>query len=314
MLDWRLSDEPIADDEDEDMKDPEKRKQVKCTIFLGYTSNLISCGMREIFRFLVKNKMVDCIVTTAGGVEEDFIKCLAPTYLGDFKLPGADLRSRGLNRIGNMLVPNSNYCLFDDWLVGGGILDQMKKEQDEEGVRWTPSKFIHRLGREIDNEESVYYWAYKNDIPVFCPGLTDGSIGDMLFFHTYKNPGLVVDIVGDIRRINDLALNARQSGCIILGGGIPKHHIMNANLMREGADYTVIISTAQEFDGSDAGARPDEAVSWGKIKSTAHPVKIYAEATLVFPILVGMTFARRFWAEKKRAACLTEKRDPADEE
>lgn len=79
---------------------------------------------------------------------------------------------------------------------------------------------------------------------------------------------------------------------IILGGGVIKHHICNANLMRNGADYAVFINTGQEFDGSDAGARPDEAVSWGKIRANAKSVKVSADATLVFPLLVAETFAR----------------------
>jgi deoxyhypusine synthase len=57
-----------------------------CTIFLGHTSNMISCGVRETIRFLVKNKMVDCIVTTCGGIEEDFMKCMAPAYMGKFEV------------------------------------------------------------------------------------------------------------------------------------------------------------------------------------------------------------------------------------
>ena len=65
------------------------------TLFLGYTSNLISSGLREVIKFLAKNKMVDCIVTTAGGIEEDFVKCLGPTVLGDFELDGASLRKKG---------------------------------------------------------------------------------------------------------------------------------------------------------------------------------------------------------------------------
>ena len=73
--------------------------------------------------------------------------------------------------------------------------DINKVEQKEEGVVWTPSKMIARLGKEIDNPDSVYYWCYKNNIPVFSPAITDGSLGDMIYFHTYKNPGLVVDIV-----------------------------------------------------------------------------------------------------------------------
>lgn len=246
--------------------------------------------MRESIRFLVEHKHVSCLVTTAGGIEEDLIKCLGPTYLGAFNLDGKELRSKGLNRIGNLLVPNDNYCKFEDWVIP--ILDQALKEQQEEGTIWTPSTLIHRLGREINDESSVLYWAYKNEIPVFCPALTDGSLGDMIYFHSFKNPGLIVDIAADIRRINTIAVRAKRTGMLILGGGVIKHHISNANLMRNGADYAVYINTGQEFDGSDSGARPDESVSWGKLKSDAQAVKIYADATLVFPLLVAGTFAK----------------------
>lgn len=262
-----------------------------CTIFLGFTSNLISSGVRETIRYLVQHGMVDVLVTTAGGVEEDLIKCLAPTYIGDFSLRGRDLRQNGINRIGNLLVPNDNYCKFEDWLMP--ILDQMVDEQETQGVRWTPSRMIARLGKEINNPESVCYWAQKNKIPVLSPALTDGSLGDMIFFHSYKRPGLVLDIVEDLRLINTQAIFARKTGMIILGGGLVKHHIANANLMRNGADFSVYVNTAQEFDGSDSGARPDEAVSWGKIRMDATPVKVYADASLVFPLLVAETFAQR---------------------
>ncbi|KIY73727.1 Deoxyhypusine synthase [Cylindrobasidium torrendii FP15055 ss-10] len=290
MRKWRLSDEPVADDEDEDLKTHESRSQVKCNVFLGYTSNLISSGLRELILYLVKYKHVSALVTTAGGIEEDFIKCLGKTYLADFHMDGADLRRRGMNRIGNLIVPNDNYCKFEDWLMP--ILDTMLAEQKETGQVWTPSTFIHRLGKEINNEESVYYWAYKNNIPVFCPALTDGSLGDMLYFHSFKSPGLVVDIVQDIRNLNELARKSRKAGMIILGGGVCKHQIANAMLIRNGADYSVYINTGQEFDGSDSGARPEEAISWGKIKAGSESVKVFADATLVFPLLVAGTFAK----------------------
>ncbi|NWT33481.1 DHYS synthase, partial [Cardinalis cardinalis] len=96
----------------------------------------------------------------------------------------------------------------------------------------------------------------------------------------------------DLRLINTQAIFAHKTGMIILGGGLVKHHIANANLMRNGADFSVYVNTAQEFDGSDSGARPDEAVSWGKIRVDATPVKVYADASLVFPLLVAETFAR----------------------
>lgn len=285
MIEKRL--EPTEANEANE-SDPSSTKP-GCTIFLGYTSNLISSGVRESIRYLAEHKMVDVIVTTAGGIEEDLIKCLAHTYLGDFSLSGKELRQRGINRIGNLLVPNDNYCKFEDWLIP--ILDQMLLEQNTEGTHWTPSKMIHRLGKEINNPDSVYYWAYKNDIPVFSPALTDGSLGDMIYFHSFKNPGLVLDIVEDIRRMNSQAVFAKKTGMIILGGGLVKHHIANANLMRNGADFSVFVNTGQEFDGSDSGARPDEAVSWGKIRTDAKPVKVYADASLVFPLIVAQTFA-----------------------
>ena len=291
MLDWDLSKEPVAADEDEEYLSEESRQKVKCTIFLAHTSNMISSGMREYIRYLVQHKMVQAICTSAGGIEEDFIKCLAPTRLGDYELDGRELRAQGLNRIGNMIMPNDNYCLFEEWFTP--ILEKMHDEQEKDKINWTPSKIINRLGKEINDERSVYYWAYKNDIPVFCPALTDGSLGDMLYFHSWTRGGFVVDIVEDIRRLNDLALKARKSGVIVLGGGTPKHHVMNANLMRNGADYCVYIGTGQEFDGSDSGAKPDEAVSWGKVKVWSRPVKVYSDATLVFPFLVAKCFATR---------------------
>jgi len=171
-------------------------------------------------------------------------------------------------------------------------LDKMLDDQERNGVKWTPSKIIQRLGEEIDNPESIYYWTSKNNIPVFSPALTDGSLGDMLFFHSFKRPGLIVDILEDLRHINRLAMRSVNTGMIILGGGLIKHHICNANLMRNGADFSLFVNTSSEFDGSDSGARPDEAISWGKIKKDASPVKVYGETSLIFPLLVAETFAR----------------------
>jgi len=174
------------------------------------------------------------------------------------------------------------------------ILDKLLEEQKEKGTVWTPSKIIHRLGLEINHKESIYYWAAKNNIPVYSPALTDGSLGDMLFFHSFKNPGLVVDILGDLRGVNKLAMKSVNTGMIILGGGLIKHHICNANLMRNGANFSLFVNTSSEFDGSDSGARPDEAISWGKIRKDATPVKIYGETSLIFPLLVAETFARDY--------------------
>ncbi|XP_059149142.1 deoxyhypusine synthase-like [Physella acuta] len=268
------------------------RRQTNCTIMLGYTSNMVSSGNREVIRFLAQHNMIDCIVTSAGGIEEDFIKCFSSFYMGDFKLKGSELIKKSHNRTGNLLVPNSNYCRLHEWM--DPILDTMLQEQ-KQGTEWTPSKLIWRLGKEVNNPESIYYWAYRNKIPVFCPAITDGAIGDVLYFHRHKHPGysLKLDLVADVQEVNDIALFSFNTGVIILGGGVIKHHILNANIFRCGTDFCVYVNTGNEFDGSDAGASPDEAVSWGKISTSCKPVKIVADATLIFPVLVGQTFAKR---------------------
>ena len=293
MLNWRVPAELQESCSRGNAENDVVGRSDKCKIFLGYTSNLVSAGVREQIRYLVEHKMVDVLVTTAGGVEEDLIKCLAPTYVGDFYMSGSDLRSKGINRAGNMLIPNSNYCAFEDWVMP--ILQKMLQQQTAEGYLWTPSRVIRTLGKEINHKNSICYWAAVNNIPIFCPALTDGSLGDMLYFHTYKSPGLVIDIVHDIRTMNDHAMKAspRKTGVIILGGGVPKHHICNANLMKNGADFAVYLNTAQEYDGSDSGARPDEAVSWGKIRTDATPVKVHGDASILFPLLISQTFAKQ---------------------
>jgi deoxyhypusine synthase len=192
MRAWRLSDVPYNElTDDPSLASPEVRQRIRARIFLAFTSNQISSGQREIIRYLVQRKMVDVLITTAGGIEEDLIKCLQPTFIGDFSLKGKDLRQQGINRIGNLLVPNQNYCDFEDWV--SPILHQMHDEQDqatqryilqaaavatatttastsenkqiflgdldEERFVWTPSKVIERLGNEINHPDSVLYWA-----------------------------------------------------------------------------------------------------------------------------------------------------------
>lgn len=287
--------------------------RARFVLFLGYTSNMVSCGNRELIRFLVQHKLVDVLVTSAGGVEEDLIKCLKPTLLLPPNASGlvddVELRRKGCNRIGNLAVPNANYCAFEDWLMP--ILDQMLVEQNSGGALWTPSRVIRRLGLEIANEDSIYYWAARNDIPVFCPALTDGSLGDMLFFHSYRSippaAPLRIDIVADVRRINLLAMRAAEAGMLILGGGVIKHHIANACLMRNGAEHAVFINTGMEWDGSDAGASPEEAKSWGKIRGSARAVKVCGEASMLFPLVVGAAFL----PAARRASVSGRRRDDA---
>jgi deoxyhypusine synthase len=272
----------------------EEMRKENATIFLGYTSNMVSSGIREIIKYLVKNKMVHVLVTTAGGVEEDIIKTLKPFAIGLFNVSGRSMFEKGINRTGNIFIPNDRYLYFEKFI--NPFLDRLYAEQ-KQGKVHTPSDIARELGKEIaseqNHEDSILYWAYKNNIPVFCPALTDGSFGDLVYFMKQRHPDFNIEIAGDTKKIVDCALNAEKAGAIILGSGVAKHFILNANIFREGVEYAVYINTAEEYDGSDSGAQTEEAITWGKIKTTAQHVKVHADATIVFPLLVAATFGKK---------------------
>lgn len=262
----------------------------KATIYLGYTSNLVTSGIRDVIRYLAEHKKVDVIVTTAGGIEEDIIKCLGDFKLGKFSASGEMLREQGVNRAGNILIPNSRYCKFEDFMRP--ILQKLYDEQ-KAGKTITVSEFVKVLGREINNPNSIYYWCWKNEIDVYCPAITDGSIGDMIHFFMYEHPDFKIDIASDIHKLNEFTITRKKTGIILLGKGIMKHHICNTNMMRNGADYSVYVNTGEEWDGADSNARPDEAVSWGKISDKGEAVKVFGDATILFPLMVAKTFAKK---------------------
>ena len=272
----------------------------KAFIFLGYTSNMVSSGNRDIIRYLVKHKMVNVCVTTCGGVEEDIIKCLGDFYLGDFRASGQELRKKGINRIGNIFVSNNRYIEFEEFLQP--LLEEIYKEQKNKNKIITPSELIWKIGEKINNEKSICYWCWKNKIRIFCPAIQDGALGDNIYFFKHKKNDFVVDIAEDIKILNDTTIGLKKSGVIILGAGVVKHSILNANMLRNGCDYAVYINTNEEYDGSDSGARPEEAVSWGKIKpeseanseneSKSNSIKVFGDATILFPILVAESFIR----------------------
>ena len=117
------------------------------------------------------------------------------------------------------------------------------KQNLEKGEVFTPSMIIKELSKSLHDESTALYWAYKNDVPVYCPAFTDGFIGECLFEYNLAHPGFIIDAARDIFWLNKTPHRAKATGAIILGGGVVKHHIMNANLMRNGADFLVLVNT-----------------------------------------------------------------------
>ncbi len=264
------------------------------TIFLAFTSNMGTCGVREQIKYLAKNKFVNIMVTSVGAIEEDIIKCFKPFVLGDFRAPGAILREDGINRTGNIFIPNDRYIYFERFM--NIFLERIYQKQKETNKIIGIKEFVYEIGRELElqgvdkKESSFTYWAYKNNIPFFCPALLDGSLGDMTYFFKKNNPEFKIDTSEYIVEITDLGLNCDKMAIIAIGGGVPKHVVANVGLFREGVEYCVYINTGLEMEGSNVGAPIDEAISWGKIKPNAQKIKVEAEASIVFPLIVAGAF------------------------
>lgn len=262
-------------------------------IFLSFTSNMISCGVREVITSLVREKKVAVISTSAGGIEEDIIKSIQPFHLGSFSASGEMLFDSGITRYGNVYATTAHYAYFEQFMQE--VFTELYEKQKETKIPCTPSDIAHLMGKKIAEKkhkyrESYLYWAQKHDIPVYCPGIVDGSIGDLLYFFKQKHKDFVLDVSLDHKRIIDYVLTCEKTAGIIIGGGISKHYILNANIFKEGFDYTVYISTAQSYDGSDSGASPEEAVSWAKIKVNSPRIKVQCDASLAFPIFAYGVF------------------------
>lgn len=269
-------------------------RREKVPVFLAFTSNMISSGMREIIAYLVKNKYVAVLCTAGGGVEEDAIKAHTPFYVGDFDVAGRALFEAGVGRIGNIYVTNEHYAYFEFFIRE--VFDELLKEQKADQKPITPSKICRMMGRfigekkEYDEKNSYLYWAYKNNVPVYSPGIIDGAIGDIAYFYRKAHPEFVIDPLADHLKLIDYILNCGKTGGIVLGGGISKHYTLNTQIFREGFDYAVYISTASPADASDSGGNQEEAITWAKLKPEALKVKVYCEASIAFPLLVAGAF------------------------
>ncbi|WP_414836616.1 deoxyhypusine synthase [Candidatus Nanohalococcus occultus] len=262
-------------------------------IFLTFTSNIISSGLREAVAYLAKEDFVDVIITSSGSHTEDVIKTAKEFKMGSWDADEAALREQGINRLGNIYVESDNYVWLEQWLNS-----EVFPEFFEEKKMRTPTEVAKALGEavgedeELEQKDSFLYHASENEIPVFCPALIDAEIGDYMFYYRQEQDEEIgIEILDDWDKLIHEAVEAETTGIISVGDGVPKHQAIMSNLFRGGTDYAVYISTGMEGDGSLSGAPPKEAVSWGKIKEkTRNYTQVEAEATLVFPLLVASSF------------------------
>ncbi|MBD3203561.1 deoxyhypusine synthase [Candidatus Woesearchaeota archaeon] len=258
-----------------------KMKKNGATIFFTFTSNMATSGLRGFFAQLIELGLVDVIVTTIGGMEEDIMKAYGENFLiGKFVPDDLELYEKGINRVGNIFIRNESYLNFEDTI--SKLLEKLYNKKS----RWSPSELLSEIGKKTNDDSSILYQAATNKVPIFCPGITDGAFGFHLYMIQQKHPDFVIDVVSDFSNILFTTSHDEKKGLISLGGGISKHHAILATLINGGLDYAVYLTTSRSTSGSMSGATTNEAKSWGKIKDDSDAVTVIGDVTFTFPLVM----------------------------
>ena len=258
-----------------------KMKKDGCKIYLTFTSNMVTSGLRGFFAQLIKLNLIDVVVTTVGGLEEDIMKANKEDFvIGSFSEDDVELYEKGVNRVGNLFIRTESYAKFED-LMKPYLKDIYAKKK-----RVTPSEIFNKIGLKLEDEDSILFQAAKKKVPIFCPAVTDGAFGFHLFMFQQDHSDFIVDVVKDFSNILFSTSQDEKKGLISLGGSISKHHAILACLLNGGLDYAVYLTTASSYSGSMSGASTNEAKSWGKIKDDSDAVTVIGDVSITFPLVM----------------------------
>ncbi len=263
-------------------------KDKDCIRFLSFPACIVATGTRGIIRDMVKEKIFDIVITTCGTLDHDIARTKKDYYHGYFNFDDVELHKKGINRLGNIFIPNESYGIVLEQIVQPILKELWEKGKKE----WSVHELLWEFGKKLNDESSIIYWAQKNRIPVFVPGITDGAFGSQLWMFYQEHRDFKIDVFKDEQSLADIVFTAKKTGTLMIGGGISKHHTIWWNQFRDGLDYVVYITTAQEYDGSLSGAKINEAISWGKVKEDAKYVTVEGDATLILPLLYGAVLDR----------------------
>jgi deoxyhypusine synthase len=251
----------------------------QCTKFLSFVGAIISTGVRGIIKDMIKKNMFNCIITTCGAVDHDLARSFVKYYAGNFNIDDYYLKKNNIHRLGNVFIPVENY---------GPLIESKIQEYIQEFYKETKEfasyELLDYIGSKLE-ESSFLYWAHKNKIPVIVPGIVDGAVGNQIWLFYQNHKDMIFNILKDQTKVSDIIFEAKKTGALMLGGGISKHHTLWWNQFRDGLDYAVYITTANEWDGSLSGAEVKEAISWNKVKSEAKQVTIHGEITTLLPFI-----------------------------
>ncbi len=276
-----------------------------CTIFLTLAGSTSAGGCMDLYAELVKNNMVDAIVSTGASiVDMDFFEALGfKHYQGTQFIDDKVLRDHYIDRIYDTYIDEEELQACDNTIY--------KIANDLEPRAYSSREFIKEMGRYLKKNAkkkgSLIETCYDKDVPIFCPAFTDSSAGFGLVLHQVKNPKkhMTIDSIADFRELTDIKIKGGTSGLLMVGGGVPKNFVQDtvvcAEILGKDVDmhkYAVQITVADTRDGACSSSTLKEACSWGKV-DTAYEQMVFAEATSVLPLLASDAYHRGHWKKRK---------------
>ena len=269
-------------------------KDEDTTIFLSLAGALIPGGMRKIITGFIKNNYVDVLVTTGAMLTHDLIEAFGYHHFhGSANMDDEELQKKGLNRIYNILLPNEAYIGLEKKLKE--IFDSIKSD-DEMSTR----AFFYELGKKLEDKNSILKVAADNEVPIYCPGISDCVFGYHIWSYSQLNK-MPINIFNEHKEIVDIAFESPRKGILICGGGVPKHFVALAmQVTGKGLDYAIQITMDRPEPGGVSGASLNEAVSWNKVDKDAKKVDVICDVTIALPLVLASLTTRLEGYTRKR--------------
>jgi deoxyhypusine synthase len=252
-------------------------------VFLALAGPMVPGGLRHIIADLIRTKRVHVLVTSGANIVHDIVEAIGGHHVkGSMRVDDRELVKKQIGRAGDVFIETVAFERLEKKVHV--LLGQIPEKTRIAGL--SPSELLSEIGRHLDDSHSVLRQAHLQSVPIFSPGILDSMLGLHLALFRQLHP-LNLDELKDMKMLYDRVYEAKRIGAIILGGGLPKHFTLGANILRGGLDSAVQITTARDEEGSLSGAKLEEGISWGKVKPTATFETVIGDATVLFPLMIG---------------------------
>lgn len=276
-----------------------------CTVILTLAGSLFSAGLKHVVADMVEHNMVDVIVSTGAViVDQDFFEALGfRHYAGDCCADDEALNKLAIDRIYDTYIDEEELRVCD--MTIAHIADALPAGvYSSREFIWAMGAYLGKVG--VKAEKSVVYSAYKHNVPIFVPAFSDCSAGFGLVYHqkNQKNGHVQIDSVKDFRELTEIKLAVKDTGILMVGGGVPKNFtqdvVVATDILGEEKPrhkYAIQLTVADERDGGLSGSTLKEACSWGKVDLTYEQM-VFGEATIAFPLLISDAYHRGLWNKR----------------